>query len=55
VDCGVPDSRFFISVDVGAVEIELTPDDRREIDTAASTITVQGARYPDNLEQMTGR
>ncbi len=39
----------------GAVEIELTPDDLRDIDAAASKITVQGARYPEKLEQMTGR
>jgi aryl-alcohol dehydrogenase-like predicted oxidoreductase len=40
---------------IGAVSIELTPDDLREIDNAASKITVQGARYPEKLEQMTGR
>jgi len=40
---------------IGAVSVELTPDDLRDIDTAASKITVQGARYPENLEQMTGR
>jgi aryl-alcohol dehydrogenase-like predicted oxidoreductase len=40
---------------IGAVKIELTADDLREIDSAASKITVQGARYPENLEQMTGR
>jgi aryl-alcohol dehydrogenase-like predicted oxidoreductase len=39
---------------IGAVEIELTPNDLREIDSAASKITVQGARYPEKLEQMTG-
>ena len=38
-----------------AAEIQLTPDDLREIDRAASNIPVQGARYPENLEQMTGR
>jgi aryl-alcohol dehydrogenase-like predicted oxidoreductase len=40
---------------IGAVAIELTPDDLREIDSAASKITVHGARYPEKLEQMTGR
>jgi len=40
---------------VGAVEIDLTRDDLREIDSAASQIEVQGARYPEHLEQMTGR
>jgi len=40
---------------IGAVDVALTPDDLREIDDAASKITVQGARYPEQLEQMTGR
>jgi aryl-alcohol dehydrogenase-like predicted oxidoreductase len=40
---------------IGATTVELTLDDLREIDGAASSITVQGARYPENLEQMTGR
>jgi aryl-alcohol dehydrogenase-like predicted oxidoreductase len=39
---------------IGAVAIELTPDDLREIDSAASKIKVLGARYPEKLEQMTG-
>ena len=40
---------------IGAASVELTPGDLQEIDTAASKITVQGARYPEKLEQMTGR
>jgi aryl-alcohol dehydrogenase-like predicted oxidoreductase len=40
---------------LGAVSVELTPGDLRDIDEAASKITVQGARYPEKLEQMTGR
>ena len=40
---------------IGAVAVELTPDDLREIDSAASKLTVQGARYPEKREQMTGR
>ena len=40
---------------IGAAEVELTADDLREIDGAASKITVQGARYPESLERMTGR
>ena len=40
---------------IGAAAIELTPDDLRDIDSAASKITVQGARYPEHIEQMTGR
>ena len=39
---------------IGAVELELTPDDLREIDAAASKIKVEGARYPERLEKMTG-
>jgi aryl-alcohol dehydrogenase-like predicted oxidoreductase len=39
----------------GSVAVELTPDDLSEINSAASRITVQGARYPEKLEQMTGR
>ena len=40
---------------IGAVSVELTPDDLRDIESAASKITVQGARYPEKLEQLTGR
>jgi aryl-alcohol dehydrogenase-like predicted oxidoreductase len=40
---------------IGAVSVELTPEDLRDIENAASKITVQGARYPEKLEQMTGR
>jgi len=39
----------------GAATIELTSADLRDIDTAAARITVEGARYPERLEQMTGR
>jgi aryl-alcohol dehydrogenase-like predicted oxidoreductase len=39
----------------GAVDVKLTPDDLREIDRAASEITVQGARYPERLERLSGR
>jgi aryl-alcohol dehydrogenase-like predicted oxidoreductase len=39
---------------IGSVAIELTPDDLRDIESAASNITVEGARYPERLEQMTG-
>ena len=40
---------------IGAVAVELTSDDLREIAAAASKISVQGDRYPESLEQMTGR
>src|SRR5690242_17695372 len=38
---------------IGAVSVELTTDDLREIDTAASEIEVQGARYPEEMERRT--
>jgi aryl-alcohol dehydrogenase-like predicted oxidoreductase len=44
-----------LNENIGAAAIELTPDDLREIDHAASKITVHGARYPEALEKMTGR
>jgi aryl-alcohol dehydrogenase-like predicted oxidoreductase len=40
---------------LGAVSLELTPDDLREIDSESSKINVEGARYPERLEQLTGR
>ena len=39
----------------GGAAIELTPDDLRQIDSAASQITVHGARYPEHLEKLVGR
>jgi len=39
---------------VGAVAVELSSDDLREIENAASSIAIQGARYPDYLEKRTG-
>jgi aryl-alcohol dehydrogenase-like predicted oxidoreductase len=40
---------------IGALSVELTPGDLNEIYTAASKLTVQGNRYPEHLEAMTGR
>ena len=40
---------------LGAVSLELTPDDLRDINSASSKIKVEGARYPERLEQLTGR
>jgi len=40
---------------IAAVSVNLTSDDLCEIDSAASKITVQGARYPENLQKMVGR
>src|SRR5690348_5554766 len=39
---------------LGAAALRLTPDDVRQIDSAASQITIQGARYPEHLEKRTG-
>jgi aryl-alcohol dehydrogenase-like predicted oxidoreductase len=39
---------------IGAVNVELTPDDLHEIDSAASKVTIQGDRYPEALEKRTG-
>jgi len=39
---------------IGAVDVELSPDDLREIDAAAARITVEGERYPEELQRMTG-
>ncbi len=40
---------------LGALEVELTDDDLRQIEDAASKISVQGARYPESIGRMTGR
>jgi aryl-alcohol dehydrogenase-like predicted oxidoreductase len=40
---------------IGAAAVELSSDDLREIESTASKITLQGARYPEHLERMTGR
>jgi hypothetical protein len=37
------------------MSVELKPDDLRDLESAASRITVQGARYPEQLERLTGR
>ena len=39
---------------IGTLNVELTPDDLREVDTAASRITIQGARYSEAMAAMTG-
>ena len=47
--------RSRLDENLGAVAIELTADDLRDIESAASQITVQGARYPEHLERQTYR
>jgi aryl-alcohol dehydrogenase-like predicted oxidoreductase len=53
----IPGSRKLERLDenIGAVAVELTPDDLREIESALSTMTIQGDRYPVELKKMTGR
>jgi aryl-alcohol dehydrogenase-like predicted oxidoreductase len=46
---------YRLEENIGAAAIDLTADDLREIDSATSKIIVQGARYPERLEQLTGR
>jgi aryl-alcohol dehydrogenase-like predicted oxidoreductase len=40
---------------IGAVELSLSAEDLEQIENAASRITVQGARYPEHIEKLTGR
>jgi aryl-alcohol dehydrogenase-like predicted oxidoreductase len=40
---------------IGAINVKLSPEDLRELETAASRIAVQGARYPEELQKMVGR
>ncbi|MCC7371989.1 MAG: aldo/keto reductase [Chloroflexi bacterium] len=53
----IPGTRRLERLDenLGAVAVELTPENLRDIEAAAASITVQGARYPDYLEQETNR
>jgi aryl-alcohol dehydrogenase-like predicted oxidoreductase len=53
----IPGTTKMVRLDenIGAAAVKLTPADLREIDDAASKIKVQGARYPEKLEQLTGR
>jgi aryl-alcohol dehydrogenase-like predicted oxidoreductase len=44
-----------VEENIGAVVVELTPEDLRQIESAVSKIAVQGARYPENLQKMVGR
>jgi aryl-alcohol dehydrogenase-like predicted oxidoreductase len=39
----------------GAASVKLSPEDLRDLKSVASKITVQGARYPDNLQKLVGR
>jgi hypothetical protein len=48
-------ARDSIQENIGAVNVERTTGDLREIDSASSKIKVEGARYPERLEQLTAR
>jgi aryl-alcohol dehydrogenase-like predicted oxidoreductase len=53
----IPGSRKLDRLDenIGAVAVELTPNDLQEIESALSGISIQGARYPEDLDRSTGR
>jgi diketogulonate reductase-like aldo/keto reductase len=44
-----------VEENIGAADIELTPDDFQEIDSIGWKITIQGARYPEEVERMSYR
>jgi aryl-alcohol dehydrogenase-like predicted oxidoreductase len=47
--------RLRLEENIGAAAVELTPEDLRQLETAASKIAVQGARYPEELQKLVGR
>ena len=47
--------RHRLDENIGAASLDLTPDDLREIDDVSAQVTVLGARYPEQLENMSGR
>ena len=53
----IPGTRRLERLDenMGATTLDLSPDDLREIESAAARITIEGARYPESLERLTGR
>jgi aryl-alcohol dehydrogenase-like predicted oxidoreductase len=53
----IPGSRKLerLEENIGAVDVELTPDDLAEIESALSEITIQGERYPGDMQRMSGR
>ena len=53
----IPGSRRLkhLEDNLGALDVELTPDDLQEIEQALSKITIQGARYPENMRKMSER
>jgi aryl-alcohol dehydrogenase-like predicted oxidoreductase len=53
----IPGTRKLERLDenLGSVEVQLTAEELRAIDTAAAKITIQGARYPEHLQKLVGR
>jgi aryl-alcohol dehydrogenase-like predicted oxidoreductase len=53
----IPGSRKLerLEENIGAIDVELTADDLQEIESALSKITIQGARYPKDIEQQPDR
>lgn len=53
----IPGSRKLerLEENLGAAGIELTSGDLQDIETAIARMTIQGARYPDSMEKLTGR
>ncbi len=53
----IPGSRKLerLEENIGAVGVELTSDDLQDIETVIARMTIQGARYPDSMEKLTGR
>jgi aryl-alcohol dehydrogenase-like predicted oxidoreductase len=53
----IPGTRKLERLDenLGAADLQLTPEDLREIETASSRITLEGARYPEHLQKLVGR
>jgi aryl-alcohol dehydrogenase-like predicted oxidoreductase len=47
--------RHRLQENLGAADVRLTPEDLRELDDAAASISVQGARYPEHLQKLVGR
>ncbi len=47
--------RHRLEENIGAAGVERTPGDASDIDSAVSAIAVQGARYPEHLQQLVGR
>jgi aryl-alcohol dehydrogenase-like predicted oxidoreductase len=52
---GPPKDKQEMDENIGAVAVQFSPEDLSEIDTAASKISIEGNRYPEDMEKLTGR